>query len=66
MKEFKISTDLNSKRTDCPFGTRQPFLSRLCEPNTNTEFLFHISAKLNPAHVKIAPLPKTSDVICLW
>ena len=57
MKQSKTSTEQNSRQTDLPSEIWQPLLSRLWESNTRTEFVFHISAILVPARVKIAPLP---------
>ena len=66
MKEFKTSTERNSRPTDLPSEIWQPLLSRLGESNTKIEFVFHISAVLVPEHAKIASLPISSEERHLW
>ena len=60
MDRFRTFTERNFKRTDWLLEIWWPFLSRLCESNTKQMFLCHMSAKLRPAQVNIAPLPMSS------
>ena len=66
VKKFKTSIERNSRQTDLPPEIWQHLLCRLWESNTKTEFVFHISAMLVPAHLKIAPLPISSEGRHLW
>ena len=61
MNRFRTFTERNSKKTNCPLEIRWPFLSQLCESNTKTDVICHVSTKVIPAQVSIAPLPMSSE-----